>query len=51
MWRSASEGAPVTVIVITLIVLVLSLAAALAVSIARLATILPTYQDAFTALV
>src|SRR3954454_18226767 len=49
------HGAPVwlavTVTMITLIVLVLSLAAALALSIARLATILPTYQDSFTALV
>jgi len=49
------HGAPiwlaVTATVITLIVVVLSLAAALALSVARLATILPTYQDSFTALV
>ena len=48
--RGAPVWLAVTVTVITLFVVVLSLAALLAVSVARLATILPTYQDSFTAL-
>jgi predicted PurR-regulated permease PerM len=41
----------VTITLITVVALILGLAAALALSVARLATILPTYQDSFNQLV
>jgi AI-2 transport protein TqsA len=49
--RGAPQWLAVTVTLITLIALIFGLAASLALSIAQLATILPTYQDSFTALV
>ena len=49
------RGAPlwlaITVTLITLVVVILGLAASLVLSVARLATILPTYEASFTALV
>src|SRR4051794_13179741 len=49
--RGAPMWLAVTATVIALIALILGLAAALALSIAQLATILPTYEDSFTVLV
>jgi AI-2 transport protein TqsA len=49
--RGAPQWLAVTVTLITLIAVIFGLAASLALSIAQLATILPTYQDSFTALV
>ena len=49
--RGAPKWLAVTVTLITLVAVILGLAAALALSVAQLATILPTYEDSFTALV
>ena len=49
--RGAPQWLAVTVTLITLIAVIFGLAASLALSIAQLATILPTYEDSFTALV
>ena len=46
--RGAPQWLAVTVTLITLVVVILGLAAALALSVAQLATILPTYQAQFT---
>lgn len=49
--RGAPQWLAVTGTVITLVAVILGLAAALALSIAKLATILPMYEDSFTVLV
>jgi AI-2 transport protein TqsA len=49
--RGAPMWLAVTVTLVTLLGVILSLAASLALAVGQLATILPTYQDSFTALV
>ena len=49
--RGAPMWLAVTVTLVTLVVVILGLAASLALAVGQLATILPAYQDSFTALV